>query len=271
MPATDPPEKTILLDVRDGVATLTLNRPDTGNLFDLEMAEALAAAAAEVDGRDDVRVLVLRGAGKSFCMGGDIGFFGASEDPAGTLDAMAGHLHEALATLDAVDAPIVAVVQGAAFGVGLSLSAFADVVVAAASAKFLAGYPNVGLTPDGGMTWTLPRKVGAGRAADLLLCGTRWTAEQALQAGLVSAVVPDEELEDAAAARTTAVAAGPTGALGAIRRLVDGGSRTPFAEHLEAERRRIAAQAASPEGREGVGAFVEGRRPRFAATTGAAS
>lgn len=266
-----PPDQTILLDVTDGAATLTLNRPDDGNLFDLEMAEALRAAAEQVAARDDVRVVVLRGAGKAFCLGGDIGFFGAAEDPGATLDEMAGHLHASLAALAAGDAPIVAVVHGPAYGVGLSLAAFADVVVAGASARFLAGYPNVGLTPDGGMTWTLPRKVGAARAADILLSGTRLTAEQALAAGLVSAVVPDDELREAATARVRALAAGPTAAFGAIRRLLDDGARATFPEHLAAERGTIAAQASSTEGREGVAAFTEGRRPRFGAPAGAAS
>ena len=264
MSTTSSAEATILHDVTDGTATLTLNRPDTGNLFDATMARDLRRAATDLAGRDDVRVIVLRGAGRAFCMGGDIGFFQGSGDPAAVLDGMADDLHAALAALHGGDAPVVAVVQGAAFGVGLSLAAFADVVLAADSARFLAGYPGVGLSPDGGLTWSLPRKVGAARAAALLLTGRRLSAAEALEAGRVSEVVPADELQDAAARVAATVAAGPTGAFGEIRRLLAAGSTASLAEHLDAERAALVRQAGGPEGREGIAAFTEGRRPRFA-------
>jgi len=266
MSTSTPATETILMDVSGGVATITLNRPDQGNLFDTEMATAFLEAAKAIDARDDVRVVVLTGAGKSFCLGGDIAHFGGADDPPATLDGMAERLHETLAILAGGDAPIVAVVRGAAYGVGLSLTAFADVVVAGEGAKWLAGYPGVGLTPDGGMTWTLPRKIGPARAAAVLLTGTRLTAADALAAGLVSQVVPDDELDERAGKLIAAIAAGPTGAFGGIRRLLEQSGRTSFSDQLAAEREQIGVQVSGPEGREGITALAEGRRPRFAPT-----
>ncbi|WP_026909803.1 enoyl-CoA hydratase/isomerase family protein [Patulibacter minatonensis] len=264
MTTTTPSGSTVLLDVSAGIATITLNRPETGNLFDHAMTEAFREAAATVAADPAVRVVVLRGSGKAFCSGGDVEYFGAADDPAAALDGMATNLHAGLLLLTESAAPVVAVVRGAAFGAGLSLAAFADVVIAGSSAKFLGGYPGVGLTPDGGMTWNLTRKVGLTRATSLLFAGGMWRAGDALAAGLVSEVVEDDELEAAATARIEALAAGPTGAFAAIRRLLDEGTRRSFADHLDVEKAQIVAQATSPEGREGIEAFAARRTPRYA-------
>jgi 2-(1,2-epoxy-1,2-dihydrophenyl)acetyl-CoA isomerase len=263
-PLVSTDEKTLLLDVEGGVATLTLNRPEAGNQFETAMAADLLAAAEEVAGRDDVRVVVLRGAGKVFCFGGDVAFMAGSDDPRATLDVMSEQLHAAVLALSSGDAPIVAVVQGPAMGVGLSLVAIADVVLAGASAKFMAGYSNVGLTPDGGMTWTLPRKVGIARATDMLLRNPTLDAEAAREAGIVTEVLADDELQDRATKVIGQLAQGPTQALGAIRGLLRGSLGATLGEQLDAERASLLQRVASDEAREGMTAFAERRRPSFA-------
>lgn len=269
---TDPQNDPVLLAVEEGVATLTLNRPEAGNQFEETMAAALEQTATAIADRDDVRVIVLRGAGKAFCFGGDIGFFAAAEDPAATLDGMSAHLHAAMRALSAAGAPLVAVVQGPAMGVGLSFVALADVVIAGEAATFMAGYSNVGLSPDGGMTWTLPRKVGIAQATDLMLRNAQLSAREALELGIVTEVVADDELQDVATKRIGRLAQGPTATYAAIRALLQQSLGATFSEQLDAERASLVDRAGSPEGREGTAAFAERRRPDFAAArTGAAS
>lgn len=262
---TDPQRDSVLLTVEEGVATLTLNRPEAGNQFDETMAETLERVATTIAADDDVRVIVLRGSGKAFCFGGDIAFFAASDDPATTLHGMATHLHVAMRALAAAGPPIVAVVQGRAMGVGLSFVALADVVVAGEAAKFSAGYSGVGLTPDGGMTWTLPRKVGIAQATDLMLRNAQLSAQDALRLGIVTEVVADDELQDRASAVIAELAQGPTATYAAIRGLLQQSLGSSLTDQLEAERASIFQRAGSPEGREGVRAFTERRRPDFAA------
>jgi 2-(1,2-epoxy-1,2-dihydrophenyl)acetyl-CoA isomerase len=258
-------EAVVTLDVAsDGVARLVVDAPP-GNAISPAVVGALNEQTVALGRRDDVRVVTLVTAGRTFCVGGDVRYFAAATDPEATVRELAGEFHAALLALAALDAPIVTRVQGAAAGGGLSLALAGDLVIAGASASFSAAYTRIGLSPDGGMSWRLPRLVGAGRAAELMLTNRRVGADEAARIGLVSQVVPDEELDAHVDAVATALAAGAAPAQAAVRRLLRTSATATFDEQLALEAESIARLAASPEGREGVAAFLAKRPPDFRA------
>jgi 2-(1,2-epoxy-1,2-dihydrophenyl)acetyl-CoA isomerase len=255
----------VLLDVADAVARLTLNRPDSGNAINAELGRSFRAHAEALVGRGDVRAVLLTGAGAVFCVGGDLGYFAATDDPGAAVHALTIDLHAGIEALMSIDAPVIAAVQGAAAGAGLSLVAGADLVVAADDAKLTMAYTAVGLSPDGGATWFLPRLIGTRRTAELALTNRRLSAAEALDWGILNQVVPADELLTTAESLTTRIAAGATGAFGRVKRLLAASSTTSLTEQLAAESDGIAACAAGPDGAEGIAAFLEKRRPAFAA------
>ena len=248
-----------------GVARITFAAPDRANAIDPAWAQQFRALAEGLRGRHDLRVVVLAAEGSAFCVGGDIRFFAASEDPHAALRGLADDLHAGMLALADLDAPVVASVQGVAAGAGMSLVLAADVAVAGRGAMFTMAYTGVGLSPDGGSSYWLPRLVGHRRAKELMLTNRRLSGDEAAALGIVTEVVDDAEL----AARTEAIvarfAAGPTSSYGAVKRLLAASERTPYAEQLDAEAESIARSAAAPNGREGIAAFVEKRPPRFVA------
>ncbi len=257
---------TVSVDVRDGVAHVTMRRGDQGNAINLELARSLHRAAQACAADESVRAVLLSGDGPSFCVGGDLREFQAVER-----DRLSDHvleltdaLHGSLLSFAEGDAPVVAAVQGSAAGAGASLAAAADVTLAAADATFLLAYTNIGFSPDGGATWWLPRVVGHKRALELLLLNPRLAAEEAHRIGLVTAVVQPDRLRSDAIALAQRLAAGPTRAFGRTRRLVAESFTSELAAHLDREARAIAASVPSAEGVEGVAAFFERRPPRFA-------
>lgn len=253
----------VTLAVDAGVARLTLARPETGNAIDPPLAASLRAHAEALGDRDDVRAVLLTGEGKRFCVGGDLGYFAGAEDVGAALHALATELHQAILALQALDAPLVVAVQGAAAGAGLSLVAGADLAVAGQGTKLAMAYTAAGLSPDGGATWFLPRIIGTRRTAELALTNRPLSAAEALEIGLLTRVVPDDEVGAAGEELATRIAAGPTAALGTVKRLLARSSANDLATHLAAEADGIAAAAAGPDGREGVAAFLEKRRPAF--------
>lgn len=255
----------VVLEVADGVARLTLNKPDASNVIDLELARALADATGRL-ADEDVRAVLLRGAGRRFCAGGDVRSFAASGDALGELlGPVLDALHRAVTDLAELDAPVVAAVQGSAAGGGMSLVAGADLVVAATSARFVFAYTGIGLVPDGGGTWYLPRLVGLRRASELALTNRVLDAHEALAWGLVNRVVDDDQLDAEADRLVTELAAGPTGALGATKRLLRRSLQASLAEQLGDETSAMVQAGESADGQEGVQAFVEKRPPQFGA------
>jgi 2-(1,2-epoxy-1,2-dihydrophenyl)acetyl-CoA isomerase len=254
----------VLLEVADGIARLTLHRPDAANSVDLALGRALAAATRELTDRADVRVVLLTGAGTRFCGGGDVRVFAdAGDSLADELAAIVDELHAAIGHLAALDAPVVVAVQGSAAGAGLALLLGADLAVVAESAKLVMAYTGIGLTPDGGSTWWLERAIGRQRALDLVLTNRVLTAREALEWGLVARVVPDDDLSAEAEALATELAAGPTRAFGRAKRLLDTAARATLAEQLVAEKTSLVAAGGSRDGQEGVAAFIEKRPPSF--------
>ncbi len=257
---------TVLTTIENGVATLTLNRPEQGNTIDMALAEDLRAAAQAVAADPAVRCVVLTGTGRMFCAGGDIGAFaGAGDQASAFIRTLADVLHEAVVVLAEMNKPLVAVVNGPAAGAGLSLAAAADIVLASEAAHFTAAYTAIGLTPDGGMSWLLPRLVGLRTAQEMILTNRRVTATEALALGLVTRVVPADDLTAEASKLAARLADGPTAAFGAVRHLLAAQSNNALAEHLDREAASIAAAAGGPEGREGVAAFLAKRKPDFRA------
>jgi len=259
------PYETILLSVDEGVAHLTLNRPDQANAINARMAAELREAAIALRFDTAVRVVLLDANGKLFCGGGDLqAFRDAGERAGGVLAGIASDLHVALATFAEMDAPVVAAVRGSAGGAGMSLIAGADIVVAGERAKFTMGYTSVALAPDGGSTFFLSRVVGLRRAMDLVLTNRTLDAPTAEEWGLVTRVVADESVDEEAASLAAQLAAGSRHSLGVAKRLVLAGAAATLPDALAREAVAISAAAATADGREGIAAFVEKRRPSFA-------
>ncbi|MGP4005963.1 enoyl-CoA hydratase/isomerase family protein [Streptomyces sp. 4N124] len=248
----------------DGLARVEMCR-GAGNAIDLTTAREMLDAVRECEATR-ARAVLLTGRGRSFCVGGDLKEFAAlsGERLAGHLTDVTDALHEALRILAALDAPLVVAAQGAVAGAGLGLVTAADVSLAATDASFTAAYTAIGYTPDAGVSWSLPRLVGPRRALDLLLTNRRVPAAEALEMGLVSRIVAPGRLYEEAVETARALARGATGAYGVTRRLVRRALSAGLDEHLDAEARHLAAAAVSAQGREGVAAFLAGRRPDFA-------
>ncbi|MBV6423045.1 MAG: 1,2-epoxyphenylacetyl-CoA isomerase [Steroidobacteraceae bacterium] len=255
--------ETVLVEVSDHVAVVTLNRPDTANTLDLAMGRDLLAAALRCEADPAVRAVVLTGAGKAFCFGGDLRGMIAGGMPAEPyLKELTTHLHAAVARFMRMDAPVVVAVNGTAAGAGVGLVAMADLAILAEGAKISLAYTGVGLTPDGGTSFLLPRTVGAKRAMELILTNRALSAAEALDWGLVNQVVPDAEVFTRARELARKLAAGPRGAFGKAKRL-HAAALGALETQMSLESESIAAQAAGAEGREGISAFLEKRKPQF--------
>jgi 2-(1,2-epoxy-1,2-dihydrophenyl)acetyl-CoA isomerase len=252
------------VQVADRIARLTLNSPQTGNALNLEMATALARAAQGLRG-SDVGAVILSGAGKAFCVGGDLNYMREADEVGDAVLRLATQFHAGMEALAALDAPVITAVRGAAAGGGMSLAIAGDIVLAADSARFTMAYTAIGFPPDGGSSWTLPRLVGLRRATALMLLNERLDATRAQELGLVTRVVADDELDSAAEELARRLAEGPTAAHGAVKRLLRESATRELSAQFGEEARTIAALAASPDGREGVAAFLEKRAPHFGA------
>jgi 2-(1,2-epoxy-1,2-dihydrophenyl)acetyl-CoA isomerase len=254
---------TVQVESRGPVAVITLNRPEASNTLNLQTAMDLLAAAMTCSRNSAVRAVVLTGAGRNFCFGGDLRSM-LNRGPAADayLRELTTYLHEAISHFARMDAPVIAAVNGTAAGAGVGLVAMADLAICAQSSKFNLAYTGVGLTPDAGTSFLLPRVVGAKRAMELFLLNRPLGADEALSWGLVNSVAPDDQLMIEAMNLADSVAVGPTRAFGRTKRLV-AASLGALETQMVLESETIAAQAGSPEGLEGIGAFLEKRRPAF--------
>ena len=259
---------TITLSRAGAVATLTLNRPESLNALDLAMMDAMVDRTREVASDNTIRCVVIRGAGKHFMAGGDLHTFHGFLDRAPverttSFQRLIEHLHASIETLQRMPKPVVAQVHGAVAGFGLSLMLACDLAIAEDGAYFTCAYRHIGLTPDGGGTWFLPRLVGVRKAMEIVLLGERFDASTAASLGLVNRVVPAAELESTVAAVVAKLVEGPVTAIGNAKRLLATSLTHSLSEQLQAEARSFAACAGTADFTEGVRAFVEKRAPRF--------
>jgi 2-(1,2-epoxy-1,2-dihydrophenyl)acetyl-CoA isomerase len=228
------------------------------------MAKDLRAAFLGVPSQ--ARSVLLAGAGRRFCVGGDVRAFGSAPDPGAFVGGLAGEWHQAIHAISDIGIPVVAAVHGAAAGAGVGLMLACDLVVCARSTVIRPGYIGLGFSPDGGTSWALTRLLGLPRAMELMLTNGEMTASDALEAGMVVRVADDDHLDDHALALARQLAEGPVRAIARTRRLARGALTNTLSEHLDEEARLIALSADDVEGREGVQAFLGRRSPDFTKT-----
>ena len=257
------PDAPILLAIEAGVATLTLNRPALLNAFDAATAEVFLAKVEEIAANDAVRAILIKGAGKGFCAGGDVSQFAKGGDPEAAIGAIIEPLHAGLALLGSLPQPSVACLHGAVAGGGFSLALACDLAIAAENARFTMVYARIGATPDASGSYHLVRAVGMKKAREIALLADTFGADEALRLGLVNRVVPIGEVEAQALALARRLAAGPTHAYGRIKMLLDASGANTLGEQLELERQTFAATARTADFREGIAAFIEKRPARF--------
>jgi 2-(1,2-epoxy-1,2-dihydrophenyl)acetyl-CoA isomerase len=256
--------KTLMFDVRDHVAHITLNRPDAANSINEEMGIDLMHASLRCDEDPEIRAVLISGAGKIFSGGGDLKAFSAKGNQLPYyVKEITTYLHAAMSRLTRMDAPVVAAVHGAVAGAGMSIAIACDIVIAAETTRFTVAYTRAGLVPDGSSTYFLPRIVGLKRALELTLTNRVFSAQEALQWGLVTRVVPDNELLVQATAVAVQLANGPTRAYGVSKRLLHSGWSETLETQMENESQAIANSARTQDAREGITAFIEKRTPKY--------
>jgi len=261
-----PDEPSVLVSAQDGVATVVLNRPARLNAFDVEMAEQLIKGLESLAVDATIRAVILRGAGRIFSAGGDVH---AMLDDVRRGDRSAyfreplAAFHRAALSVRSLPKPVLASVHGAVAGVAFNLMLHCDLRIAAEGTRFAQAFVRLGLSPDGGGTWMLPRLLGLARASELTLLPTELDAHTARDWGLVNRVVPAAELEAETARLGRELADGPTLAIGRTKRLLAAAERDALGQHLEAERLAQIDNAATADFEEGLAAFLEKRAPRF--------
>lgn len=256
--ATDAPSN---VRIEDGVLRVAVATAANGTSLDIDgITEATAALRAA---GNDVGAVLLVGDGANFCAGGNVRAFASAENRGEFVGEIATAFHEFVRALDAITVPVVAGVHGWAAGAGMSIVCLADIAIGGTSTKLRPAYPSIGFTPDGGMSWTLPRIVGASRAREILLTDAVLNGEESVRLGLLSRIVEDDQVQDEALRVARTLAAGPTASYAGIKTLFTSSRSNSLSEQLDAETASISAAADGPTGREGVDAFVEKRRPDF--------
>ncbi len=255
----------LLFDVSGGIATITLNRPEKRNAFNTSMLHAWAAALEESQAREDVRVIVLTGAGQAFCSGGDVGNMkDRGEDTAlERKNSLTDRVHRIPLTMLAMDKPVLVAVNGVATGAGMDMALMGDIRFAAASARFAESYVKIGIVPGDGGAWFLPRIVGMSRALELLWTGRFVDPQEALRLGIVSDVLPDEDLMAHTLALAEKIAAGPPVAIRMIKRAARQAQTMDLASHLDQISSHMAVVYSTADHKEAVSAFLEKRTPVF--------
>jgi len=257
------PYATILTDLSDGVFTLTLNRPEVLNAFDDQMAEEVQDALKKAERDETARCLVVTGAGKGFCAGQDVGALRGRGDAISFREHLLHTFNPIISKLRALEKPVIGQINGAAAGAGLGLALACDMRYAASGAKFRMAFSGIGLAPDSGTSFFLPRLVGYARAYELAITNQAITAEEALDLGLVNKVFPAEELPAAVRELAVRLAQRPTKAFGLTKRAMNKAYLLTLDEALdyEAHLQEIAGRTA--DHKEGVAAFLEKRAPKF--------
>ena len=254
---------TPLVTLEGGVLTLPISLDAKGNALDPgAVAQSEIALRALLEGRIEAGAVLLVGLGKNFCAGGDVAGFAGADDRAEHIRDLADRLHGVVRQLDETPVPVVAAVAGWAAGAGLSLALAADFSVGGPDTRLLAAYPGIGLSPDGGMSWRLPRAIGPSAARAFILGNEPMDGERAYRLGMLTTFDPDD-VPAAARALALRLAAGPRDAHAAAKHLLRRSEGATLSDQLDAERDSIAALSVTADGVEGVDAFVAKRAPRF--------
>ncbi|MCF8565236.1 enoyl-CoA hydratase [Alicyclobacillus tolerans] len=253
--------KDILSHVEDHVLHLTLNRPDSLNAFSPDMMDGLLEGVQLAKSSPDIRAILLTGAGRAFSAGGDVKSMGVPS-PARVYDHI-GHFNEVILAMAKVEVPIVAAVHGWAAGAGVNLALASDIIYAAQDSKFVLSFSKIGLISDGGGLFFLPRTIGLYRAKEVLFNAEPFTAEQAMQWGMVNRTFPADQLMDEAKNYAKKLAAGPTRSVSMIKTIANRALVSDLAAVLEMERTSQTVTQSSADHKEGVQAFVEKRPPKF--------
>jgi 2-(1,2-epoxy-1,2-dihydrophenyl)acetyl-CoA isomerase len=255
--------ETITVDVADKIATITLNRPERMNACSISMAGEINDALAA--GLGDARCLIITGNGRGFCSGADLSARGDSAITGGegSYIALTRHYNPLMMNLARLNMPIITAINGAAAGIGCSIGLAGDFVIAGQSGYFLQAFVNIGLVPDGGASWMLPRLIGKARATEMMMLGEKISADKAYDWGMIYKCVADDALQAEARTLATRLANGPTISYAVMRKNILTAMENSYAEALlaEAEGQRIAG--GSDDAREGGKAFMEKRKPEF--------
>jgi 2-(1,2-epoxy-1,2-dihydrophenyl)acetyl-CoA isomerase len=255
----------VTVETAGAVATITLNRPEGMNALTVELKTSLLEAVRAVSADDAVRAVVLTGSGRAFCVGQDLREHAAllsAGDPA-PLSTVKDHYNPLVRALAGMAKPVVAAVNGTAAGAGLGLACVCDFRIGAAGSRYTTAFTGIGLTADSGLSWTLPRLIGAGRAGALLLLAEPFTSEQALEMGLLNACVPAEQVLPAAQELAARLAAGPTVAYAAVKESIAFGLEHGLSETLDKEDELQTRAGASEDHRNAVSAFLAKQPPVF--------
>lgn len=264
------PNDTVRLDIRDSIATITINRPESLNAINDDVVTALIEITGALRTSTDVRCVVLTGAGDHFMAGGDVKRFKrkfeefANDDEAEAwFTSILSRIHIIVDNMNSLPMPVIAAVKGAVAGAGFSLMLGCDLVIAAEGGIFTLAYCHLGTSPDGGSTWYLPRILGMKHAMEVALLGDRFGPEKALEWGLINKVVPVDTFDSEVQALATRLAKGPTHAYAETKRLLLDSSNRTVSDQLTAETRSFVSCAMSKDFKKGVNAFVDKQKPAF--------
>ena len=255
---------TILFEQHGAIGILTFNRPSVFNAMNDELILALRDATASLMVSDSLRALIVKGAGKAFLAGGDVGLFYQRRDVvAEEVKPMGDALHAGIINIRNLPFPVIAQIHGAVAGAGLSVALACDFAIAAEGAQFTTAYAKIGLSPDGGSTFFLPRIVGMRKATELVMLSDPINATEAYELGLVNRVVPADQLDTEVRNLAERLAQGATQAFARAKRLITQSFTTPIQQHLDDEIAFFSECARTDDFKEGVTAFVEKRKPDF--------
>ncbi|MFC7048787.1 enoyl-CoA hydratase/isomerase family protein [Emcibacter nanhaiensis] len=256
--------KTLDVELKDNILKVTLNRPNDANSISLPLAKELMDLFTRECENPEIRAVVLTGAGKLFCAGGDLEtMLAQGENTKVFLRELTSYLHAAVARMSVMNAPVIAAVNGTAAGAGMALACAADLAICEESSRFVLAYTKVGLVMDGSSSWYLPRIVGLRRAMELALDNRMLSSQEALDWGIINRIAPDGEVVDHAMEWAKQLANGPTGSFGVVKNMLRQSLQTDLDRQLEVESMLMSAAAESDDGQEGMRAFFEKRPPNF--------
>lgn len=254
---------TILTAQDGGVLTVTLNRPDNFNAFTDTLLHELAKVTKQASRDSEVRCMVITGAGRGFCAGQDLGDFGTRDENFSVRNHLLHAYHPMIMGLRTLEKPVIMAVNGACAGAGLGMALSGDIRYAAENAKFVAGFTGIGLVPDSGVSYWLPRLIGPARASEFLFTNSPMDATTAVQVGLINKVLPADELLPAVQELANKLAAGPTRGIGMTKRILNKSLGMTLEETLEYESHMQEVAGHTEDYKEGVAAFREKRKPNF--------